>query len=506
VRNQLLKLLASWSLIGANIVRTASGNRPETDGLYNWSIMGEVFGRPWFRRMWTLQELALSDPDKALVLCGKESIEWSEIIKSKHCMNAVNSDERRPISDATDIYRDLHIFVTAHRNGRVEQLRSMINSKKRDKPIPLISTIFATARRREATDPKDKVFALYGLCSQLDVPMPHPDYAKSMSQIYSEATKAIIQHDRELDVLYLVNTPRRHGNLPSWVPDWSDSWRTEGLYPINVATIYQASNSHALYSFDPDCMTLIVLAKIVDTISLAGDGIPVFEENPGPWGPEIYDRDYPDFMTRNLQIWRAVQGWARHVKQWAEENTHCYGDSPFALQLAFYYTVTQDTPIGRGEMRRSKTDAVNEDKIHDLTAFFKWHHTILDGEKEVETLFLEEGIIKERGELSETITSVNMVSALWKDEEPMIPEFHHNMWEVQRGKAFFMTKGGWMGTAEGKIQEGDVVALVAGLEMPLIVSPIGEHFRVVGHAYVHGLMDGEKWPEALDELELICLV
>ncbi len=223
--------------------------------------MGEVFGRSWFKRMWTLQELALNDPYKALVLCGKECVGWNEIIKSKDCMKAVKSDQYRVISDATEVYWNLHICVSARRNGLEEQLRLMINSKPRDKPIPRISTVFEGSRRREATNPKDKVFDLYGLCSQLGVPMPHPDYAKSITQIYSEATKAIIQHDRKLDVLYMVNTPRRCKDLPSWVPDWSDSWKTEGLYPINTATIYNASNSHSLYAFDRDCKTLTVLAK-----------------------------------------------------------------------------------------------------------------------------------------------------------------------------------------------------------------------------------------------------
>ncbi len=181
-------------------------------------------------------------------------------------------------------------------------------------------------------------------------------------------------------------------------------------------------------------------------------------------------------------------------------------DSPLTLELAFYYTVTQDTGIVPGVLRRSETDAALEEKINDMTAFFKWYHGILDREKEIETLFLEEGMITDYDELPEIITLVDMVAALWKDEEPMIPEFHHTVWEVQRGKAFFMTKGGWMGTAEGTIQEGDVVALVAGLEMPLILSPIGGDFRLVGHAYVHGLMDGEKWPQTLDQLNLICLV
>jgi hypothetical protein len=42
------------------------------------------------------------------------------------------------------------------------------------------------------------------------------------------------------------------------------------------------------------------------------------------------------------------------------------------------------------------------------------------------------------------------------------------------------------------------VALIASLEMPLILSPVEEQFQVVGHAYVHGIMDGEGWPKDLE--------
>lgn len=45
--------------------------------------------------------------------------------------------------------------------------------------------------------------------------MPPPNYAKGLGQIYSEVTKSIIKHDKGLDVLYIINTPQRRGNLPS---------------------------------------------------------------------------------------------------------------------------------------------------------------------------------------------------------------------------------------------------------------------------------------------------
>ncbi len=68
---------------------------------------------------------------------------------------------------------------------------------------------------RESTDPRDKVFALYGPCCNLDIPLPAPDYAKSLDQIYSQVTRALIDQDENLDILYMVNTPRRLTDLPS---------------------------------------------------------------------------------------------------------------------------------------------------------------------------------------------------------------------------------------------------------------------------------------------------
>jgi hypothetical protein len=39
------------------------------------------------------------------------------------------------------------------------------------------------------------------------------------------------------------------------------------------------------------------------------------------------------------------------------------------------------------------------------------------------------------------------------------------------------------------------VALVAGLEVPFIVRKDGKCFRLIGPAYMHGVMKGERWDE-----------
>jgi hypothetical protein len=219
--------------------------------------------------------------------------------------------------------------------GRKEgnaQSQSLTLKRKRNKMFPPVSNIFEQCRVRESTDPRDKVFALYGLCSELDIPLPAPDYAKSLNQIYSQVTRALIDQDENLDVLYMVNTPRRLRDLPSWVPDWSDSWKAEGLsHRARLSKVYRASHSKAFYSFDQDCKTLVVLAKIVDTVTKAGDAIPIVEENLGPRVQGIFDRTIPDWFGRNMAVWKVVQGWVRCFVDNQEEISARYAGHPIEL-------------------------------------------------------------------------------------------------------------------------------------------------------------------------------
>jgi len=54
-----------------------------------------------------------------------------------------------------------------------------------------------------------------------------------------------------------------------------------------------------------------------------------------------------------------------------------------------------------------------------------------------------------------------------------------------------------MGTGSELAQAGDQIALISGMRFPMIVrrNDGDGMYGFVCPAYVHGLMDGEKWPE-----------
>jgi hypothetical protein len=52
----------------------------------------------------------------------------------------------------------------------------------------------------------------------------------------------------------------------------------------------------------------------------------------------------------------------------------------------------------------------------------------------------------------------------------------------------------------------DKVAVIAGLGMPMILRATNQGYHLVTHAYVHGIMYGEIWPEDAGELEGVILM
>ena len=96
-----------------------------------------------------------------------------------------------------------------------------------------LCSIFDSCRTRKASDPRDKIFALFGALQSSghtilkDTMLRQyltPDYSKPDSQVLTEATIACLLLDG-LTVLRLLWSENKRKDLPSWVPDWSDESR-----------------------------------------------------------------------------------------------------------------------------------------------------------------------------------------------------------------------------------------------------------------------------------------
>lgn len=55
------------------------------------------------------------------------------------------------------------------------------------------------------------------------------------------------------------------------------------------------------------------------------------------------------------------------------------------------------------------------------------------------------------------------------------------------------------------LNEGDCITVLTGGRTPFLLRPVGGQYRLVGHCYVHGIMDGEAFPVDESELEWISI-
>lgn len=100
--------------------------------------------------------------------------------------------------------------------------------------------------------------------------------------------------------------------------------------------------------------------------------------------------------------------------------------------------------------------------------------------------FLGAPMIPERGRL-----------LVLRARDPNIPILQHDISLLSYQRTFFVTKDGYMGVGPRCSRTGDRIALIAGLKLPFVIREAGDRYNLIGPAYIHGIMKGERWDENL---------
>jgi hypothetical protein len=91
--------------------------------------------------------------------------------------------------------------------------------------------------------------------------------------------------------------------------------------------------------------------------------------------------------------------------------------------------------------------------------------------------------------------------------DEVVYRYYRRLLKSTAGRKLFTTTQGHIGTGPRGMEMGDVVVLIAGLELPMIVRGTGEQgYIVVGASHIHRVMEGDVWPSDEGELREIVLV
>ncbi|KAH8771494.1 heterokaryon incompatibility protein-domain-containing protein [Hyaloscypha finlandica] len=174
--------------------------------------------RDWWGRIWTVQECVL--PDDCTVIYGPVTASWSMFLDAIASFQHHRSSCCAGIHTAAEIYDMLNYQVDT-----ILELRAIRDQRRRGEEI-LLGELVRQFRYRQATDPRDKLYALIPLVTSWNgLPPLEPHYEKSFAPVdaFRQGVIKAIEVSRTLDILCQLETPVSKANTPppSWIPDFA---------------------------------------------------------------------------------------------------------------------------------------------------------------------------------------------------------------------------------------------------------------------------------------------
>ncbi|KAH6684557.1 heterokaryon incompatibility protein-domain-containing protein [Halenospora varia] len=218
----------------------------------SWEAFRNIFQRPYFRRMWILQEVVLGS--KCRVYCGSYAMGWNDMARAALCFK----------TDITNNFEALEVVQI------IRGLKQRISCGEDRSLLYLLSQTYDL----QCTNPRDKVYGLLGLASDTHKGEIIPDYNQSCQQIYIEAAKLCISKYRSLTMLCCVRNPKGLSGLPSWIPDWNTVSHTREIFGFKPSEKYAAAGTTTPhFRISADNRTLYVRGKAIDRIKVLGTPI-----------------------------------------------------------------------------------------------------------------------------------------------------------------------------------------------------------------------------------------
>ncbi|KAK2675011.1 Heterokaryon incompatibility [Fusarium oxysporum f. sp. vasinfectum] len=184
--------------------------------------------RPWFRRIWILQEAVLANK-QPILLCGPYELGYEIFFKTWVLMLNPSEDGQLLYSFMAEnpvrfkaielVYRNI---LQARSENTSEEAKGAVSREKRC-ALDILKLLNETTEL-DATVAHDRLYALIGLLACDPLPKAlQPDYTQSFEELCYKFTMFILEQTQDIRVLSLGIV----GNLssvPSWTPDLRNSW------------------------------------------------------------------------------------------------------------------------------------------------------------------------------------------------------------------------------------------------------------------------------------------
>jgi hypothetical protein len=417
-----------------------------------WRAFETFLTLPWFTRVWIIQEVALSR-NSPTMLCGAQSIEWERLVDAAQWLYQIFYKAGLWVS--IGYIQDIRIICRKRvwadgTNGVVWDLQGLL----------YLTTDF------HATEPRDRIFALLGLCRETRdaahwPPELNPDYEKPLLDLSIEITRYLVREKKSIDILRLASGVRQKDDYPSWVPNWDEPEKYGRVYGIRIC--FEASNwtdmkdpfNDASYGripiIDDTTPTTTLRLRGVRIGSVVFRCKTVVQE-------EIWDHSKGAATTRN-----DFQPKLRMMLDACKEALPHL--SPAEMHRAFFMV----TCVG---VTSDGKYALSEPLIH-FEAYMDLQPTISHDSVQSDTCC---GLVP-----SHRMPSVNPE-----------PSRCSARLLIMLDSRLFTTSSGQLGLGPANMKPDDIIVVLFGGNTPFLLRPLANgQWNLVGRCYVHGIMRGE---------------
>ncbi|KAM7184263.1 Heterokaryon incompatibility protein (HET) domain containing protein [Rhypophila sp. PSN 637] len=311
-----------------------------------------------------------------------------------------------------------------------------------------------------STDPRDMIYGLLNLASDVEELGVVPNYEKTCEQVFTETWAAIL---------------RRHGAdspsssigpneiaVPSWVPDWRQPHPFHVLHQSGLFLACGPKNQQTQWAPTEDPRGIALRGVQIDIVREIGtplDGhngqqvsslamlvneVTQFLEKSSLLAPSPEESVYPTPEANHSARWRIplcdLDGTSKLFMRSSMKRATSASEESFTSALAVIEGLRQATAPGVANGAEN------------------WSITL--------------------GQHLQEVIAYSSTVFLASCSRP------------------FLTSHGWVGRGPAEMRPGDVVVILWGCWLPIVLRPCGGDaddlkYQLVGDAYVHGLMDGE---------------
>lgn len=405
--------------------------------LHQQKILHNLYSRPWFSRLWILQEAALSPFN--VCLYGKHTISLFDLLTTAwyiYLNCRLQSNFLKAFYNATCVF---HVVY----QGYSEYTRH--TGMKRE-----LGSLLQVSCRAVASIPHDHVFALLGLIrldnaaelrrsrDGVDIigVLMSPDYTKTAAEVFSDASRAALIIEQTMTQLFGVDHRNEASvvgrDLPSWVLDLRMNERSDQRSASRFDHNYHAAHGSPKQKLScKPSSTLTVRGRVLDDVLEVGPVRP----------DDVAWLQTSTFFRASAQVARCAP--------LVDTVENALGDEHMkALQI---FARTLVAGMCRGER----------------------HCTNINTHQELLNIFESDGHSPDGGAAAAYMSPTDLCC----------------------GRRVFRIRVGSVGLGPRFMQEQDKIVIFYQARMPCIIRPAEYegYFHFVGNCYVDGIMDGEVY-------------